>query len=106
MAALKSLLFNEAGEFAGSTEMANTVLARNGASATVIRATYGVARLLAACECGFITSLQPHLDKALETVAFEGLMVHGECIRAIEPRRTNLPPLLPEEDPEDGTLSE
>jgi hypothetical protein len=88
-----SILFTRYGEFAGRTEIANCNLAMGAHGADLIMGLYGIVRLLAASEAGFLTRLRPHVRDACQLLSEEGLLVRGELNGAIPERR-----ILSEED--------
>jgi hypothetical protein len=86
----RSLLFDQEGCFVSRKEIVNQLLSRNEAARSIVAAAYGVAKLLAAAEAGYLRELEPHLEQACQTLSEEGLFVNGEIVGAIPPRRTIL----------------
>jgi hypothetical protein len=97
-----SLLFTAEGEFASRNEVVNRLLSRNEASSTLVAALYGMAKMLAAAESGYLRELSPEVEAACELLSVEGMMVEGEVKGAIEPRRCPVLHHLKKRRTEDG----
>jgi hypothetical protein len=99
----RSLLFTEEGQFAAREEIANQLLSRNEAARSLVSAIYGLAKLLAAAESGYLRELEPDVEQACQTLSLEGMMVEGEIKRAIPPRRCPVLHYLKKKEEPDGT---